>query len=56
MQLIMIQIFESVMSLITKVELAWRSRSIMDCHAMARGSNPGGYGLFAELHVLHKGQ
>ena len=24
-------------------ELAWRSGSIMDCHATARGSIPGGY-------------
>ena len=39
-----------------KVELAWRSGSVMDCHTTARGSFPGGNGLFTELHVLHKGQ
>ena len=39
-----------------KVELAWRSGSVMDCHVAARGSIPGGNGVFTELHVLHKGQ
>ena len=38
------------------VELAWRNGSIMDCHATARGSIPGGNGVFTELHVLCKGQ
>ena len=38
------------------VELAWRSRSVMDSHTTARGSIPGGNGLFTELHVLPKGQ
>ena len=38
------------------VELAWRSGSVMDCHAMARGSIPGGNGVFTELHGLRKGQ
>ena len=37
-------------------ELAWRSGIVMDCHAMARGSIPGGDGIFTELHVLRKGQ
>ena len=37
-------------------ELAWRSGSVMDCHATARGSIPGGYGVLTELHVLRKGQ
>ena len=36
--------------------LAWRSGSVMDCHAMARGSIPVRNGVFTELHVLHKGQ
>ena len=39
-----------------KVELTWRSGNVMDCHATARGSNPGGDGVFTELHVLRKGQ
>ena len=38
------------------VELAWRSGSVMDCHATARGSIPYGNGVFTELHVLRKGQ
>ena len=38
------------------MELAWRSCSVMDCHATARGSIPGGNGVKTELHVLHKGQ
>ena len=33
-----------------------RSGSVMDCHETARGSNPGGNGVFTELHVLRKGQ
>ena len=28
--------------LLKPVELAWRSGSLMDCHATARGSVPGG--------------
>ena len=27
----------------------------MDCHATARGSNPGGNGVLTELHVLRNG-
>ena len=38
------------------VELAWLSGSVMDCHATARGSIPGGNGVKTELHVLRKGQ
>ena len=38
------------------VELAWRSGSVMDCHATTRGSIPGGNGVFTEIHVLRKGQ
>ena len=36
--------------------LTWRSGSVMDCHATARGSIPGWNGVFTELHVLHRGQ
>ena len=39
-----------------KVELAWRSGSVIDCHATDRGSNPGGNGVYTGLHVLRKGQ
>ena len=35
------------------VELTWRSGSVMNCHATARGSIPG---VFTELHVFRKGQ
>ena len=38
------------------VELAWRSGRVLDCHATARGSIPGGNGVFTELHVLRKEQ
>ena len=38
------------------MELAWRSGSVMDCHATARGSIPDGNGVFTEFHVLRKGQ
>ena len=38
------------------MELAWRSGSVMDCHATARGSIPGGNSVFTKLHVLCKGQ
>ena len=41
---------------LTPWELAWRNGSVMDCHATARGSIPGGNGVFTELHVLCKGQ
>ena len=41
---------------IYKVEMACRSASVMDCHATARGSIPGGNGVITELHVLRKGQ
>ena len=37
-------------------ELTRRNGNVMDCHATARGSNPGGNGVFTELHVLRKGQ
>ena len=37
-------------------ELEWHSGSVMDCHATARGSIPGGDDIFTELHVLRKGQ
>ena len=40
----------------TTVELAWRSSSVMECHAMARGLIPGWNYVFIELHVLCKGQ
>ena len=36
-------------------ELAWRSGSVWDFHATARGSIPTA-GVKTELHVLHKGQ
>ena len=38
------------------MELAWRSDSVMDCHATTRGSIPGKNGVFTELHVLCKGK
>ena len=38
------------------VKLAWRSGSVMDYHATAQGSIPGGNSIFTELHVLRKGQ
>ena len=38
------------------VELAWRSGSVMDCHATTRDSLPGGNGVKAQFHVLRKGQ
>ena len=38
------------------MKLAWRRGSVMDCHATARGSIPGGTGVKTELHVLRKGQ
>ena len=38
------------------MELAWRSSSVINCHATARGSISGGNGVFTELHVLRKGQ
>ena len=41
---------------IIRVELAWLSGNVMDCHATARGSIPGRNGVFIELHVLRKGQ
>ena len=34
--------------------MAWRSGSVMDCHATVRGSIPGGNGVKTELHVLRK--
>ena len=38
------------------MELAWRSGSVMDCHATARGSISSGNDVTTELHVLRKGQ
>ena len=38
------------------MEFAWRSGSVIDCHATARGLIPVGNGVFIELHVLRKGQ
>ena len=38
------------------VELAWRSGSVMDCHATARGLIPGRDSVKTELHVFPKGQ
>ena len=38
------------------VELAWRSGSVMDCHATARGAIPDGNDVKTELHVLRNGQ
>ena len=37
-------------------ELAWRSGSVMNCHATARGSIPDRKCVKTELYVLHKGQ
>ena len=34
----------------------WRSGYVMDYHAIARGSIPGGNGIITKLHVLCKGQ
>ena len=39
-----------------EVELAWRSRSVMDCHTTDGGSIPSGKGVKSEIHVLRKGQ
>ena len=38
------------------MDLSWRSGSVMDCHATARGSMPGGNGVYTELHVLRCGK
>ena len=35
--------------------MAWRSGSVMDCHATALSSIPGGNGVKTELHVPRKG-
>ena len=43
-------------SSLSSVELAWCSVSVMDCHAKAQGSIPGGKGVITELHVFRKGQ
>ena len=40
----------------THVEMAWRSGNVMDCHAMARSSIPGGNGVKTEIRILRKGQ
>ena len=39
-----------------KVELAWRSSCVMDCHGTARGSISGGNGVKTEHRVLRKEQ
>ena len=33
--------------------MAWRSGSVMDCHATARGSIPGGNGVKTKWDVKH---
>ena len=48
--------FRTIDSFKTRVERAWRSGSVMDCHATTRGSIPVGNGVFTELYVLRKGQ
>ena len=40
----------------TLVELAWCSGSVMDYHAAAHGSIPGGNGVKTKLHALRKGR
>ena len=35
----------------TNIVVAWRSGSVMDCHAMAQGLIPDGNGIKTELHV-----
>ena len=52
----MSMLVENKLSVTNLRELAWRSGSVMDCHATARGSIPGGNGVLTELHVLRKGQ
>ena len=52
----MIIIISACISLSEEVDLAWRSGSVIDCHAMVRGLIPGENGVFTELHVLRKGQ
>ena len=42
--------------LIKLIELAWRSSSVMDCHATDGSSIPDGNGVKTELRVLRKGQ
>ena len=37
-----------------KLELGWRSGSVMDCHATARGSIPGGNSVFNEFMYFAK--
>ena len=41
---------------VTRKELSWCSTSVVDCRATAQGSIPGGNSVFAEVHVLRKGQ
>ena len=41
---------------LTCVKLAWRNGSVIDYHATARGSIPGGNGVKTELYVLRKRQ
>ena len=45
-----------IVTILSGVDLAWHSGSVMDCHATAWGSIPAGNGIFTELHVLRKGQ
>ena len=54
-----VEIYAQILIIINwliEVELARRSGSVMDCHATALGSIPGGNGVFTVLHVLRKGQ
>ena len=39
-----------------RVELMWRSGSVMDCHATVRSSILGENGVFTGLQVLRTGQ
>ena len=41
---------------IDSVRGPWRSGCVMDCHATAWGSIPGGNVVKTELHILRKGQ
>ena len=50
------KILATIPQLFQVVELAWRSVSVMDCHATARGSIPSGNDVFTKLHVLRKRQ
>ena len=39
-----------------RVELAWSSGCVMDCHPTIQGSIPSRVGVKTEFHVLRKGQ